>query len=177
MLTILSSNAILDLPTFTSLKEALVFLFREPKDLSTLLLSPNAPRQCSIPSSRKAHEYRGPPPRRTPVCSCGPRAPGSGRGERQWSSWTNGPPGITPLSRGAPRYPRLSRPRRGPPGRSPSPRPRSSPPRRASSPSAVWSTRPNRARAPSRAPTSGRVFFRSDPPIASTIPQDDRPAM
>ena len=43
-----------------SLKQALVLLFREPKDLSTPLLSPNAPRQYSRPSSRKAHEYRGP---------------------------------------------------------------------------------------------------------------------
>jgi len=33
----------------------------------------------------------GPPPRRTLVCSCRPRAPGSGRGGRPWSSWTTGP--------------------------------------------------------------------------------------
>ena len=54
MLTILSRDAIFDLPAFTSLKEALVLPFREPKDLSTPLLSPNVPRQCSSPSSRKA---------------------------------------------------------------------------------------------------------------------------
>jgi len=41
-------DAILDLP------------FREPKDLSTPLPSPSAPRRRSSPSSRRAHEYRGP---------------------------------------------------------------------------------------------------------------------
>ena len=56
----MSSDAILDLPAFMSLKEALVLLFRAPKNLSTPLLSPNVPRQCSSPSFRKAHEYRGP---------------------------------------------------------------------------------------------------------------------
>jgi hypothetical protein len=41
MSTILSSDAILDLPAFMSLKNTLVLLFREPKNLSTPLLSPN----------------------------------------------------------------------------------------------------------------------------------------
>jgi hypothetical protein len=40
------------------LKEALVLLFREPKEISALLLSPNAPRQYSSLSSRNAHERR-----------------------------------------------------------------------------------------------------------------------
>jgi len=44
MLTILSRDAILDLLAFMLLKKTLVLLFREPKNLSTLLLSPNAPR-------------------------------------------------------------------------------------------------------------------------------------
>jgi len=163
MLKILSSDVILDLPAFMSLKKILVLLFRAPKDLSTPLLSPNAPRQCSIPSSRKAHEYRGPPSRRTPVCSRGPRAPSE-------EERVHGAPGpmdhwtTSPLSQGAPPYRHLSRPRRGPPGRSPSPRSRPRPPRRASSPSAVWSTRPSRARGPSPAPTSGTASSRSDPP-------------
>jgi len=39
----MSSDAILYLPAFMSLKEALVLLLREPKDLSIPLLSPNAP--------------------------------------------------------------------------------------------------------------------------------------
>ena len=39
----MSSDAIFDLLAFMSLKKALVLLFREPKNLSTLLLSPNVP--------------------------------------------------------------------------------------------------------------------------------------
>jgi len=176
MLKILSRDAILDLPAFMSLKKALVLLFREPKDLSTPLLSPNAPRQCSIPSSRKAHEYRGPPS--TTNRSRFVRAPSTRLRKRRASvelldQWTTG---QHRLHRGE--LPRIDI-YRGPgadlPGRPPSPRSR--PPRSASSPSAVWSTRPTRARGPSPAPTSGTASSRSDPPIASTIPQDDRPAM
>jgi len=39
----MSSDAIFDLLAFILLKEALVLLFRALKNLSTLLLSPNAP--------------------------------------------------------------------------------------------------------------------------------------
>jgi len=41
MSTILSSDAILDLPAFMSSRNTLVLLFREPKDLSTPSPSPN----------------------------------------------------------------------------------------------------------------------------------------
>jgi hypothetical protein len=51
-------GCILDLPAFMPSKEALVLLFREPKEISALLLSPNAPRQYSSLSSRNAHERR-----------------------------------------------------------------------------------------------------------------------
>jgi len=71
-------DAILDLP------------FREPKDLSTPLPSPSAPRRRSSPSSRRAHERRGPPPRRTPACPCGTRRT-LRRGGRPWSPWTASP--------------------------------------------------------------------------------------
>jgi hypothetical protein len=72
MFIIPSRDAILDLPAFMSLKKALVLLFREPKNLSTPLPSPDAPRQCSRSSSRNAHERRGPLPRRTPAFLAGP---------------------------------------------------------------------------------------------------------
>jgi len=70
-----SSDAIFDLPAFILLKKALVLLFREPKNLSTPLLSPNAPRQCSSPSSRKAHEYHGPPSTTNRFVRAGPEHP------------------------------------------------------------------------------------------------------
>ena len=167
-----SRDAILDLPAFMSLKKALVLLFREPKEPLNPAPVPERPVVVLQPELPEGPRVPRAPSRRTPVVRADLEHPQKRSASTELlDHWT-----TSPSSRGAPPYRHLSRPTHRPPGRSPSPRSRPRPPRRASSPSAVWSTRPTRARAQSSTEAwDGFLPQRSS--IISAISQDDGPAM